>query len=422
MHAKVYTFGALSRRRIARARLDPQSPILARSSLSSLRRMRSHALAFTLALATVTSAGCAAFLPLAAQTVALPPFLEMRVPKAPTVANGDSGSFLAYELHVTNLTAQPVTIRRVEATTASGDRRVLLALADTALERGLARPGIVVPFGERARLGPGLRGVVFLWVPVDGRTPPDLVRHRITIAQGQGDSAQVQALEGAAVTVSRPLAPIGPPLRGGPWLVGNGPSNASGHRRALIPVDGMPAIAQRYAIDYVQVDSANRTFRGDRLKNESYYAEGLDALAVADGMVVAVKDSIPENVPGINSRAVPITLETVGGNHVIVDIGGGRFAFYAHLKPGSIRVRNGERVRRGQVLGLVGNSGNSTEPHLHFHLSDGNSPLGSEGVPYQHASFDLVGVCRGFGGACSRTAPRAVRSAMPLANMLVRFP
>ena len=85
-----------------------------------------------------------------------------------------------------------------------------------------------------------------------------------------------------------------------------------------------------------------------------------------------VKDGIPENVPGANSRAVPITLETVGGNHVIIDIGGGHYAFYAHLKPGGIRVKLGDKVKRGQVIGLVGNTGNSTEPHLHFHISDGN--------------------------------------------------
>jgi len=85
---------------------------------------------------------------------------------------------------------------------------------------------------------------------------------------------------------------------------------------------------------------------------------------------------------------VPITLETIGGNHVVLDLGHRRFAFYAHLQPGSLKVKVGDRVKRGQVLGLVGNSGNSTEPHLHFHLADSISPLGSEGVPYALDSFD----------------------------------
>jgi hypothetical protein len=165
-----------------------------------------------------------------------------------------------------------------------------------------------------------------------------------------------------------------------------------------------------------------RTVAGDRARNENFYAQSADAIAVADGIVVATKDSIPENVPGPTSRAVPITLETVGGNFVILDIGGGRYAFYAHLRPGSLRVRTGDRARRGQVLGLVGNSGNSTEPHLHFHLADGSTPLGAEGIPYAHDSFEVLGRCRSLLGGCSRSDPDRRQREMPVANMIIRFP
>ncbi|MDX1983227.1 MAG: M23 family metallopeptidase [Bryobacteraceae bacterium] len=74
--------------------------------------------------------------------------------------------------------------------------------------------------------------------------------------------------------------------------------------------------------------------------------------------------------------------ETLGGNYIVLDLGGGRFAFYAHLQPGSLRVKPGDKVKRGQVLGLACNSGNSTEPHLHFHVSNGPDPLASEGLPF----------------------------------------
>ena len=127
-------------------------------------------------------------------------------------------------------------------------------------------------------------------------------------------------------------------------------------------------------------------------------------------------------LPPTVSRAVPITLETVVGNHVILDIGGGRYAFYAHLKPGSLRVRVGERVKRGQVVGLVGNSGNSTEPHLHFHIMDGTSPLGSEGIPYAIEAFDSIGRCKRILQDCSRTAAEVRRREMPMGNAIVRFP
>ncbi len=354
----------------------------------------------------------------------LPPFVEMRVPKAPTVVMGRGTAMLVHELHVTNFQAAPLTITRLEVLGGEADDRVLLALQDSTLARALARPGITPPppLPERARVNGGLRAVVFLWIPLDTRGAPARLRHRLTISQGSGDSVRTHVIEGGRTSVTRDVAVIGPPLRGSGWLTANGPDAQTGHRRALIPVEGTAAIAQRFAIDYVQMDTNGRRFTGDSLRNESYYAHGTDAIAVADGIVAAVKDSIPENIPGPASRAVPITLETVAGNFVILDIGQGRYAFYAHLIPGSLRVRVGDRVRKGQVLGLVGNSGNSTEPHLHFHLMDGTSPLGSEGIPYAHERFDLVGTCRRMFAECARSAAEPRRGEIPLANMVIAFP
>ena len=376
-----------------------------------------QATAFLMCLALLPAGG------VAAQGTALPPSLDLRVPKPPTVARADGKSFLVYELHVTNFGGQPVTLQRVEVATGSGSaRRSLVAVTDSPLLRTIFRPGLPAATADRNRLSGGMRAVMFLWVPLADNANPSAVQNRVTVAVGNPDSARVQELEGSPVLVNAAAAPVGPPLRGGVWLTGNGPAAETGHRRALIAVTGAATIAQRFAIDYVKVGEDDQTFKGDRLKNESYYAYGADAIAVADGIVIATKDSIPQNIPGANSRAVPITLETVGGNHVIIDIGGGRYAFYAHLQPGSLRVKVGARVRRGQVVGLVGNSGNSTEPHLHFHMSDGVSPLGSEGIPYGVDAFELVGRCRAFNTGCERTAASARRGELPLGNLLVRFP
>jgi murein DD-endopeptidase len=133
-----------------------------------------------------------------------------------------------------------------------------------------------------------------------------------------------------------------------------------------------------------------------------------------------VKDGIPENVPLSPTRAVPITLETVGGNYVIISLRNGHYAYYAHLQPGSIRVKPCDHVRRGQVLGLLGNSGNSDAPHLHFHISNGNSPMGSEGVPFLFDSFEVLGnaemekvLTQGW------TVPAGVKPYKPLRDMTV---
>ncbi len=357
-----------------------------------------------------------------AQGTVLPPSLDLRVTKPPTIARAAGQSFLVYELHVTNFGVPPVTLQRVEVANGSGAaRRSLIAIADSPLIKTITRPGLAGAQPDRNRVNGGMRAVVFLWVPLAEGAAPTAIQNRVSVAVGNADSARVHELDGSVVSVTAPGAVIGPPLRGGVWLTGNGPDAETGHRRALISVTGAATIAQRFAIDYVKLGDNNQTFSGDRLKNESYYAYGADAIAVGDGVVVATKDSIPQNIPGPASRAVPITLETVGGNHVIIDLGGGRYGFYAHLQPGSLRVKNGDRVRRGQVVGLVGNSGNSTEPHLHFHLSDGTSPLGSEGIPYG-VDFEVVGRCRTFNLGCERTTVAARRGELPLANLLLRFP
>jgi murein DD-endopeptidase MepM/ murein hydrolase activator NlpD len=349
-----------------------------------------------------------------------PLLIEARVLKPPTVATMSDGAFLVYELHVTNFEGRELTWTGLDVLDATSGATIL-SLADTALARDMTRLGATgsqVTLQNRPRLGSGQRAYVFLYAPLSAGQRPSAIRHRLTMT----DSTGTRTIAMRDVPVTLEAAVIGPPLKGGNWLAGNGPARNSGHRRALIPINATPAIAQRFAIDYVMINGEGRTFTGDRLKNESYGAEGVEALAVADGIVVAIKDSIPENIPGPASRAVPITLETVGGNHVILDIGNGHYAFYAHLKPGSLRVKMGDRVNKGATLGLVGNTGNSTEPHLHFHLADSNSPLGSEGIPYVLETLDLVGRCTSIMVGCTVGATESKRRVMPQANEIVRFP
>ncbi len=356
--------------------------------------------------------------PAAAQLADRPVLVEARVPKAPTVATSRTGDVLTYELHITNFERQPITWTRVDIQDAANGVS-LGTLGDSAFQRDLSRPGLgAVPIAQRAIIGPGLRAVLFISLPIVHGPIPAGLRHVLTFS----DTVGTRTVTLSPVSVAGTVAIIGPPFRGGPWLAANGPSNGSGHRRALIPLEGQMAIAQRFAIDWVLVDSLGRTHVGDSLDNSKYYAHNLDVLAVANGIVRVIKDGIPENIPGINSRAVPITLETVGGNHVILEVGPGRYAFYAHVRPGSIRVKVGDRVKKGQVLAKLGNSGNSTEPHLHFHMSDGVSPLGSQGIPYVFERAEFVGSCSMAMQKCTHSPAEVRTRVMPVADELVRFP
>lgn len=157
----------------------------------------------------------------------------------------------------------------------------------------------------------------------------------------------------------------------------------SHHRFGLIMIDGTPRLARRYAIDWKR-QLAGATFSGDPADARSYHCHGHAVTAVADAVVAHAADGFPDNVPRTAagfSPARPVSLETIAGNTVVLDLGGGQYAHYAHLKLG-VRVRPGDRVRRGQLLGHIGNSGDSREPHLHFQLSDGPDVLAGEGLPY----------------------------------------
>jgi hypothetical protein len=311
----------------------------------------------------------------------------------------------------------------VTAISGDGNDATLGEFEGQSLADAIVRPGMPSLRGlAKLRIGPGQRALMHVWLSTTAAAPSRLV-HRISLSLG--DRQAPVTTSAAPVRVAAALKPLGPPLRGGGWLAGNGPSNASGHRRALLPVDGAARIAQRFAIDWVQLGPGDATFNGDPKDNKSYYAYGEEILAVADGVVVDIKDGLPENVPGITSRAIPITLDTAGGNYITVDLGQGRYAFYAHVQPGSIRVRVGQKVRRGDVLALVGNSGNSTEPHLHFHVADAIPPLRSEGLPYVFDAFELEGTAALQPGTVPfkpLATPEKRRMELPLQNVVVRFP
>jgi murein DD-endopeptidase MepM/ murein hydrolase activator NlpD len=118
------------------------------------------------------------------------------------------------------------------------------------------------------------------------------------------------------------------------------------------------------------------------------------------------------------------------GNSVVLSLGHGHYAVYGHLQTGSVRVKAGQRVRAGQVLGRVGNTGPSGAPHLHFHVADGPLPLAAEGVPFVFKRFTLDGevtnldqVLAGAPADIKPVAgPKARRGQMPLQATTISFP
>jgi hypothetical protein len=349
------------------------------------------------------------------------PMMEVIVPEPPTVLRGGGHRVLCYEIFVTNMFRRPFALDNLRVVT--GDGTELLESSGKALKASLVQAGKAPQADALPLLKNGERLIFYAWIDLPADVAlPGTIRHELRFLPEKGDPLTIR---GAQVPVKDAVRTIEPPLRGDDWAAVNGPSNVSAHRRALLTLDGRAQIAQRYAIDWLQLDKDGKSFDGDPHVNSHYHCYGQDVHAVADGMVTEVKDGIPENTPGARTRAVPITLDTVAGNHVMVDIGGGVFALYAHLQPGKIRVQVGDSVKAGEILGLLGNSGNSSEPHLHFHLCDRNSPLGSQGIPYVFQQFAVTGgVSAGESGLAEihrLSAPEARRKEMPLENEIVSF-
>jgi hypothetical protein len=145
---------------------------------------------------------------------------------------------------------------------------------------------------------------------------------------------------------------------------------------------GIPA--QRYAYDFLILDEEGHSFCGERKKITDYYCYGKEILAPADGEVVEVRAEFPDSLLLANGQ-VDCSARDIRGNYILIRHADKEYGLLAHLKPGSIRVKVGDAVKRGQCIAYCGNSGNSSEPHLHFHLQDGMSFYTSAGLPIEFA-------------------------------------
>ena len=337
-----------------------------------------------------------------------PPQLEVRVPFEPTAFPSAGRTHLIYELHLRNFEAAPIALDRVEVLDADINGGPSVATFEGERLDAILQPIGARPSGGAGRtLAGGSSAVVFIAVALDaGARVPNRLRHRIVTTDSTVEGAEVG-------THHTQLRILGPPVTGPDWLARSGPGNDSYHRRGTLVLNGRATIDRRYAIDWVRRHN-DATFSGDALANDSYYAHRENVLAVAYGTVITVRDGIPENVPRHDGfrPAVPLSMDTLAGNSITLAIGDNQFAHYMHLQPGSLQVKAGDRVRRGQVLGRIGNSGDSREPHLHFEVTTSSTLLAGEGVPYVIDHFQL------------RTAGNSWQARsreLPLADMAIDF-
>jgi murein DD-endopeptidase MepM/ murein hydrolase activator NlpD len=253
-------------------------------------------------------------------------------------------------------------------------------------------PGVTL---ASSRVLPPKSAVVMNGIPLLLRGPGDSVRIVAEAEQAGGTKLQVE--------LNLPLRQYQQkndyyfPLQG-VWMVVVGPSFSEPHRWAL---------NEEFALDIVRLGESGKTYHGSGIKLSDFYSYGQEVVAVADGEVVTVETSQSEGndrFRQLGESAETFMARTVAeqeklllagaykvlGNYVVVRHQGGEYSHYTHLAAASARVKPGEKVKGGQVLGKLGNTGNSSEPHLHFTVADGPDPLYARSLPVRYSGMTTL--------------------------------
>ena len=319
----------------------------------------------------------------------------LNVETAPVKGN-DGKWHLVYELWLTNGKQVPATIEKIEVLDGEDHNQVLATIEGQTLKTSLAQ--LSTKPAEDAILDPNESVLVFIELTFDSKDDlPNKIVHRFTGMGADNPGSREPVKISYLFTpwdISRRTPPvIGFPLAGDGWVVINGCcSNQGAHRGAVQTVNGTLIDSQRFAIDWMRMGGNNRLVEGDPADVNNWKGYNAPVYAVADATVVKVLDTLEDQVPGRLPDPRSMTLQTVDGNHVVLDLGNGIYAFYAHLKQGSILIKEGDTVTAGQHIANLGNTGNTSAHHLHLHLMTGPSPLASDGIPYVFDQFSVQGV------------------------------
>lgn len=312
----------------------------------------------------------------------------------PRLFRGSDGLFnLVYELQLINYNSKPSKITSFEIHNARGG--MIRSYSPAALHANMlnvtaTKVTKAVKDGDSIAAG----GIATLWINLefkDKESAPKEVQHKIAIeTEFAGKLRKFENGWSKLSVEDKAPVVVGPPLKGGRWFASGGYAGKAGHRKALFPLGNTLVNAQRYAIDWLLMTDDDHAFKGDGKACSHFAGYGKPLIAAADGTVVGVIDRYEDQIPGA-AKGEQLAFYP-GGNSVVIDIGDGNYAFYAHIKPGSVKVKEGQKVKRGEHIGDLGSSGNSSAPHLHFHVMAGPSILGSPGVPYVFDSFVVQGI------------------------------
>ncbi|WP_217235932.1 M23 family metallopeptidase [Streptomyces sp. AC555_RSS877] len=314
----------------------------------------------------------------------------------------DGKTHLSYELLTTSSLPRstPVRLDRVDVRDAR-THRVIGSLSGRALAEAANPVGDPLPGADGYTPAPpaptptviqgSQKWIIWLDLILSrGQMAPKVLEHHLSgaILAPSGPAAFEETVQATRIAGTPPLN-LSPPVRPGTWYSSESCCGNTHHRRGLAAINGRFYVPQRFAIDWYRVGRRGQTWEGDPTQLTSYLSYRQPVVASAGGRVVDVQDGLPDQPPPLTPPTPPIE-ETVG-NHVTVEVAPGRYLLYAHLKPGSLTVREGDWVESGRVLALIGNSGNSSTPHLHFQVMTTAEPFPTDSPPFTFRHFRVLG-------------------------------
>ena len=348
----------------------------------------------------------------------------------PRAVLGDDGyDHIEYNLLVTNVFNAPVTLSSVDVTDDSGNQ--LMRVEGQTLA---AATQTVVTGHTLSAIPESGSATVEIDLILPPNTAPAHLSHHIPYTIPDNDPiapilGRDEVVGPDIAVAAAPAMTVLPPLVGAGWVTLNGcctpftalPHFSNLHRDTRIAASTRIGSPEIFAIDFLRV-TGGRLFKGNGTTNQQWFGFGATVYSVAAGEVVFTHDGMQEDIP----FELPTTVHTpqeFGGNFVIVRIAPHVYAFYAHLKTGSVAVSVGQHVAAGAKIAQLGNTGNSLAPHLHFGLLDRPDPITGYSLPFVFANYELTGLLTGgtINALQIKQLAEQVRSAYPLVNSIAAY-
>jgi hypothetical protein len=361
-----------------------------------------------------------------------------------SAVRGSDGSYhMAYALQITNSFDRAAELKSIEMLDATTGKPVdaashVVTIFDqnvTGQIRAFSHPVTFSSQDFSTRLEAGGSGVIYvdLVFQKENQIPRSLT-HRLTATTGEGQGQQAfTAVDHPRLVNCKPIPVLSGPLQGKGWVDGNGCCRIIGpHRFVINSINGELHATEEFAIDWIRLGPDNRAYHDDARNVHNWYDYNAPVVSASEGRVVEVRDDLKDEIPGKNPVGLP--LDEIAGNHVIVMLSEGIFVEYDHLVPGSAAVAQGDFVQKGQLLGRLGNSGNSDAPHLHFQIMNRPSILDGWAVPFVFNSMRLQGTIpltlqqldqaasSGDSIPITKGGDQSIHQQMPLSLDVIEFP